>query len=694
MHAAPGTTLLLVLLVAAPSVALGQGLASPGPLAAAHAKLDDLSKCLVCHDAGRELSGRKCLACHVTVATEIRADRGYHALATRHGAALACGSCHSEHNGRPFNLVRWQTPSGAAGTRAAFDHGTTGYALEGAHAKLRCEQCHRAPLVQQAALRGDSSLDAAHTYFGLGTSCTSCHLDEHRGRVSRTCSDCHGMDAWKPAPRFDHGRTRFPLTGLHASVECRQCHTTRVELASGPGGAVDSSFVDFNASRDAWQRGCIGCHASPHRDAGRVGSCERCHSTAGWFVLADSVRRFDHTAVGFPLRGAHQSAPCESCHLATPRSPLPPRVELVRANFLRTFAKVKMAFARCDACHADVHEGQFSPAAAREDCAACHDETRFSPARFSLAAHDSTPFPLTGAHEATPCSACHKTLAGEPARSGHLQFRVAALNCAACHQDPHGGQFAGRHVAGSRVAAESEAGVRATCTPCHTTDAWTVTAFDHDSTRYPLRGAHRRVACEKCHVPPAPGQPARFAGLPTSCDAVGCHGDPHGGQFKGRHVPGSRTVGAVEGAACTPCHDTDSWTAITFDHDSTRYPLRGAHRDLACAKCHTSPAAGAPARFTGLGTTCGASGCHTDPHAGQFAQRTRGSACTSCHTEVAWANLTFDHQRDSDFPLDGAHRPLKCVACHRPAGHPPVVHYLPLPHRCEDCHAHGQGGQT
>jgi hypothetical protein len=601
MHAAPTVTALaLVLLAATATQAVAQGLASPGPLSSAHAGLDNLTRCLDCHDAGRELSGRKCLTCHVSIAAELRADRGYHALATRHGTALACGSCHSEHNGRPFDLISWRSMGG----RDRFDHAQTGWPLEGAHARQRCEACHTARLVTDAAVRADRSLSVARTYLGLGTACASCHLDEHRGRVGPRCERCHTVEAWKPA-RFDHARTRFPLTGRHAALRCAQCHSMRTQPVTGPTGVVDSSFLDFRATRTGWDRGCVGCHASPHRDAARVGACERCHTTAGWFDLADSVRHFDHAAVGFPLRGAHAGAPCESCHLATPRSPLPAGVALVRENFLRTFDRVRMVFHRCDACHASVHQSELAGAFASEDCAACHDQSRFTPTSFSAAAHDSSAFPLTGAHRAIPCSACHKLLPGAPARSGQIRFRFGALNCAACHDDPHRGQFAGHHVPGSAVAAASE------------------------------------------------------AQAPT---------------------------------ACTPCHDTREWSRVTFDHDSTRYPLRGAHRTVACGKCHTPPAAGLPARFTGLGTTCSAAGCHADPHGGQFAHRARGSRCTTCHTETAWASLRFDHQRDSDFPLDGAHRHLKCAACHRAEGTPPVVRYLPLPHRCEDCHAVRRAG--
>jgi hypothetical protein len=134
----------------------------------------------------------------------------------------------------------------------------------------------------------------------------------------------------------------------------------------------------------------------------------------------------------------------------------------------------------------------------------------------------------------------------------------------------------------------------------------------------------------------------------------------------------------------------DAWTQVTFDHDSTRYALRGAHRRLACARCHARPAGAArdvPVTFSGLPTTCDGAGCHADPHRGQFARRSRGGACVTCHGETAWKDLLFDHQRDTDWPLDGAHIDVRCAACHRPEGQPPFVRYAPLSHRCEDCHA-------
>src|SRR5512140_3170363 len=42
------------------------------------------------------------------------------------------------------------------------------------------------------------------------------------------------------------------------------------------------------------------------------------------------------------------------------------------------------------------------------------------------------------------------------------------------------------------------------CENCHTNTAWkpirNLPEFDHDKTRYPLRGMHAGVACTACHV--------------------------------------------------------------------------------------------------------------------------------------------------------------------------------------------------
>src|SRR6201993_1581399 len=58
--------------------------------------------------------------------------------------------------------------------------------------------------------------------------------------------------------------------------------------------------------------------------------------------------------------------------------------------------------------------------------------------------------------------------------------------------------------------------------------------------------------------------------------------------------------------ACQNCHTAAAWKPIRaipeFDHNKTRYPLRGMHRSVACVQCHTKLV------FTNLGMRC--SDCH------------------------------------------------------------------------------------
>ena len=45
-------------------------------------------------------------------------------------------------------------------------------------------------------------------------------------------------------------------------------------------------------------------------------------------------------------------------------------------------------------------------------------------------------------------------------------------------------------------------------------------------------------------------------------------------------------------------------------------------------------------------------------HAGDDAHKgTLGGGCESCHTPAGWARWSFDHERQTDYPLEGAHRP-------------------------------------
>jgi hypothetical protein len=125
------------------------------------------------------------------------------------------------------------------------------------------------------------------------------------------------------------------------------------------------------------------------------------------------------------------------------------------------------------------------------------------------------------------------------------------------------------------------------------------------------------------------------------------------------------------------------WKAVSqFDHSKTRYPLTGAHAEVACQKCHKTEGPDGKLKYFGLAfSNCAA--CHSDPHRGAFK-----STCESCHTTTGWKKVStasvsarFDHSK-TKFPLLGKHAGIFCNACHvggdfaRPVAHD----------KCADCH--------
>ena len=124
---------------------------------------------------------------------------------------------------------------------------------------------------------------------------------------------------------FDHGQTRYPLTGSHARVACGACHGRR-ESASAP-----LRFAGVPLS-------CDGCHRDPHQGQfarGAAGSaCERCHTT-------DNLKasRFDHGRdAAWRLDGAHAKVACAQCHKPETRDGA-------------TFIRYKPLAKTCSGCH-------------------------------------------------------------------------------------------------------------------------------------------------------------------------------------------------------------------------------------------------------------------------------------------------------------------------------------------------------
>ena len=582
---------------------------SPGPLSSAHQSLTGTTQCSTCHQFGASTPTFKCLECHKEIAQHLSASRGYHArLAMKNPNGKDCVRCHLEHNGLDFSLIHWE-PS-----QKQFDHKLTGYALDGKHANVACSQCHT-PKNMQASDRAQTKYkDSSKSFLGLSQDCLTCHADPHKGQLGKDCQRCHNVNDWKAAKNFDHSKTRYPLTGLHIQVACEKCHKPDV-----PGGLARFRGIRFAS--------CLDCHLDPHKGSFQQ-RCEACHTTAGWKKFLPG-NAFDHSKTKYPLLGEHLKVNCAACHLngdfkkplaftnctdchkdihkgqfaarekkgecsechtvdgwkpslfgvkehATSRYPLEGkhiRVECAKCHLPAgesTLYKVK--FANCMDCHKDVHAGQFAAAPFNNRCEACHTVQDFHRVLFTIAKHRETKFPLTGAHIAVPCSDCHKvgiTHAADKVMPFHFEDR----SCAACHTDPHNGQFR------ERMAAKRADGTAAGCEACHTTTKWKeLNRFDHSKTKFPLIGAHRGVACGDCHRPPALETTLKnvdFRAASKQC--LGCHQDPHAGQFAARK----------DAADCSGCHDSAGWKPSRFDHDkATRFSLQGAHRNVACGDCH------------------------------------------------------------------------------------------------------------
>ena len=528
-HTAPtaGQFLLIILVFMLSVLAGSQSVfaqLSPGDLSQAHAKLEGLDNCRACHGTDRKQIAPNCLTCHTIVKQQLDTGVGLHGR----NIYNTCEDCHVEHHGRDFKLVYWKDGD------SAFDHSLTGYNLTGAHKPLQCRNCHNAKNVPAGFSEGDSPKDPARTFQGLSTACNSCHFDEHRGQLGSKCESCHTNSAWKPAASFDHQKAKYPLAGQHLQVACAKCHPSLSDAQS----AADTSYTKFTGITFSQ---CSSCHRDPH--ANRLGpNCTGCHNVNGWRSVDNSG--FDHSRTRFPLLGLHKPLACAKCHKQEePRKAL--------------------AFSVCSDCHADFHQGAFAKSPGGAKCERCHNVDGFRPGIFTVEQHDSSSYPLQGAHLAVPCDGCHiSSPVGKSPRQYRFKFEQTA--CKTCHRDPHNGKADQWIAAGG-------------CESCHSVQSWSESTFAHDSTKFPLRGKHAQVKCLACHGNKNDKTNVSlltFALLPSNCND--CHIDIHRGQF------------VVAGAtACDRCHSTDNWKASKFVHDrDSRYKLEGAHARVSCGECH------------------------------------------------------------------------------------------------------------
>ena len=389
-----------------------------------------------------------------------------------------------------------------------------------------------------------------------------------------------------------------PVIEGHADIEsdCSQCH--RPFEAEAENGLCLDCHEDVAADLEAKQ----GYHGlAPGIAEAQCRSCHTDHQGRDADVLGLNEALFDHALTDYPLHGAHRGVPCGSCH--------------------EPDDKHRDAPSDCVSCHRndDIHKGTLG-----DQCGDCHVDTGWAKAEFD---HDTTDFPLEGAHDEVACGLCH----------ADERYEGTPTECSSCHviDDVHKGSFG------------------TACESCHGVVEWKKIDFDHDSdTTFALTGKHAQVSCVGCHPTHLYDDPA-----PTSCN--GCHSgdDVHRGR---------------NGTDCADCHDTRRWSGIDFDHDrDTEFPLRGEHASLACEGCHTGNL-----YEEELGTEC--QDCHAkdDVHRGE-----QGTDCGRCHAEQGWnTKLRFDHDL-TRFPLLGLHATVSCEQCHA------SQQFHDVDQACVDCHA-------
>jgi hypothetical protein len=236
------------------------------PLRGAHVEV----ACEDCHRRAGEdgvvgfhaqgISFGRCADCHADV-------HGADFLAGRD-----CGACHGERGFRADALVA-----------DSFDHARdAGFALEGAHAKAACGDCHaEARRVSERAAAKPPGSTAPER-------CAGCHEDPHAGALGAACATCHEPASWA-AQRFDHARdASFALDALHAKLACGACHEGLAFAAKG------RACADCHADAAAFLAGAAGDRrgaADPHA---RAASCRDCHADG---VAAPSLLDYERACL-------------------------------------------------------------------------------------------------------------------------------------------------------------------------------------------------------------------------------------------------------------------------------------------------------------------------------------------------------------------------------------------------------------
>ena len=448
------------------------------------------------------------------------------------------------------------------------------------------------------------------------------------------------------AMRIEHLVMPGKLIQGHKKFEgdCEKCHldftkSEQIKLCRDCHEKIDLDVINkqgFHGSSAVRNRTCTGCHTD--------------HEGRNADIILFEEEAFDHRQTDFELKGKHKKISCISCH------------ELGK--------KYREAVGECFDCHKedDAHEELLG-----KECADCHSEDEWHKTKFN---HQDTDFPLTGKHKKVSCESCH------PARVS----KKTSVKCIACHliNDVHGGRY------------DQE------CENCHSVKAWNKISFNHDKeTDFLLKGSHKWLSCNACHR----GDLYKDK-LKTDCYSCHKNSDEHRGQYgrlcqnchrsskwdkvkfnhdttdfllKGKHKKVTcngchrgdlyedelktscygchiqdDVHGKSEGEICEDCHNESGWNErVAFEHDMSTFPLLGLHAVALCEQCHISK------NFKHAEQTCYSCHKQDDVHEAKL-----GVDCNLCHNPNGWEIWEFDHNKQTQYVLDGMHEKLACITCH------------------------------
>ena len=623
-----------------------------------------------------------------------------------------------------------------AQTPPNFNHSSTGFTLQGVHARLQCSSCHGAGLPTrgipkdcntchvQGGMRAATFKSPTHIPTPPAQSCLDCHnqnnftpaVMKHTGDMAGQCVRCHNS---LQAP----GK---PLGHIPTVASCDTCHTT--------GRWVPTKAVTHDATTIGR---CSTCHngtiasGKPPTHIQTNAQCDTCHtSTVTWLnaqFLHDvtmvgrcSTCHNNQTAKGRPAGHIPTNSQCDTCHTS-----------FIAFN-IRVMNHTGLV-GQCSTCHSGAYlsqNAQMKPPThvpTTAQCDSCHTSTTtwatkanphpaFAPVNNCVSCHNSVTAlgkPTTHIPVGTNCEACHLN-------NNYVAFRPAAMNhtgltgrCSTCHSGGYVAMNAQTkpaihiptslscdvcHKSGFVVwypGFMNHAGTAGQCSNCHS-GAY----LSENAQMKPVTHTPTTAQCDSCHTTAATTLSWATAGKPNhtgfvaNCTNAGCHIPGGGGLNKPtNHIPTA--------AMCDKCHNTTSFRPLqVMDHTGTAGQCNTCHNGSftyanaakqgathipdtrQCDACHGQPANIAP------GT-----GSFTNPPLSMNHTGLNGK-CNTCHNG---GYLTEGAQRQGATHIPDTRQ---CDTCHgQPASFPfgtgsftsplPRMNHTGLAGRCTTCHNGG-----